>query len=93
MRRNLPTILEQYRGAGVPDELLIISGEAIYQMVRPMLPACWLRLSSLRHCCCAGDPVPSLPHTATSHAWERRVIAAPGRCLMHRMVHACSQGS
>ena len=34
VRRNLPTILEQYRGAGVPDELLIISGEAIYQMVR-----------------------------------------------------------
>ena len=33
VRRNLPTILEQYRGAGVPDELLIISGEAIYQMV------------------------------------------------------------
>ena len=33
VRRNLGTILEQQRGAGVPDELLIISGEAIYQMV------------------------------------------------------------
>ena len=35
VRRNLPTILEQYRGAGVPDELLILSGEALYQMVSP----------------------------------------------------------
>ena len=26
VRRNLPVILEQYRGAGVPDELLILSG-------------------------------------------------------------------
>ena len=34
VRRNLPAILEQYRGAGVPDELLILSGQALYNMVR-----------------------------------------------------------
>ena len=35
VRRNLPVILEQYRGAGVPEELLILSGQAVYRMVRP----------------------------------------------------------
>ncbi len=34
VRRNLPVILEQYRGAGIPEELLILSGQAIYRMVR-----------------------------------------------------------
>ena len=33
VRRNLPVILEQYRGAGIPEELLILSGQAIYRMV------------------------------------------------------------
>lgn len=33
VRRNLPVILEQYRGAGVPEELLILSGQAVYRMV------------------------------------------------------------
>ena len=32
VRRNLPVILEQYRGAGIPEELLILSGQAIYRM-------------------------------------------------------------
>ena len=35
VRRNLPVILEQYRGAGVPEELLILSGQAVYRMVGP----------------------------------------------------------
>ena len=33
VRRNLGPILEQYRGAGIPDELLILSGQAVYRMV------------------------------------------------------------
>ena len=37
VRRNLPAILEQYRGAGVPDELLILSGQALYNMVQSLL--------------------------------------------------------
>ena len=47
VRRNLPTILEQYRGAGVPDELLILSGEALYQMVCSF-PRRW-------GCCCCSE--------------------------------------
>ena len=33
VRRNLPAILEKYRGVGMPDELVVLSGEAIYSMV------------------------------------------------------------
>ena len=33
VRRNLGPILEQYRGVGIPDELLILSGQAVYRMV------------------------------------------------------------
>lgn len=43
VRRNLPVILEQYRGAGVPEELLILSGQAVYRMVWPP-PGAWLEL-------------------------------------------------
>ncbi|KAK9794930.1 hypothetical protein WJX73_010196 [Symbiochloris irregularis] len=32
VRRNLPAILEKYRGVGMPDELVVLSGEAIYSM-------------------------------------------------------------
>ena len=34
VRRNLPVILEDYRGALLPDDLLILSGQALYRMVR-----------------------------------------------------------
>ena len=33
VRRNLPAILEKYRGVGLPDELVVLSGESIYRMV------------------------------------------------------------
>ena len=36
VRRNLGPILEQYRGVGIPDELLILSGQAVYRMVPPL---------------------------------------------------------
>lgn len=42
MRRNLPVILEDYRGSMLPDDLLILSGQALYRMVRS--PA-WADLS------------------------------------------------
>ncbi len=35
VRRNLPVVLEPYRGTAVPDDLLILSGQALYRMVRP----------------------------------------------------------
>jgi len=28
-------VLEPYRGTAVPDDLLILSGQALYRMVRP----------------------------------------------------------
>lgn len=34
VRRNLPMILEPFRGATLPDELLVLSGHALYRMVR-----------------------------------------------------------
>lgn len=40
VRRNLPVILEQYRGAGIPEELLILSGQAVYRMVGPLAHPC-----------------------------------------------------
>jgi len=40
VRRNLPVVLEPYRGTAVPDDLLILSGQALYRMVRrPPRPA------------------------------------------------------
>ena len=33
VRRNLPVILEDYRGSMLPDDLLILSGQALYRMV------------------------------------------------------------
>ena len=33
VRRNLPVILEDYRGAMLPDDMLILSGQALYRMV------------------------------------------------------------
>lgn len=38
VRRNLPVILEDYRGSMLPDDLLILSGQALYRMVRACLP-------------------------------------------------------
>ena len=35
VRRNLPVVLEPYRGTAVPDDLLILSGQALYRMVLP----------------------------------------------------------
>ncbi|KAK9914771.1 hypothetical protein WJX75_000324 [Coccomyxa subellipsoidea] len=32
VRRNLPVILEDYRGAMLPDDMLILSGQALYRM-------------------------------------------------------------
>ncbi|KAK9844020.1 hypothetical protein WJX81_002055 [Elliptochloris bilobata] len=32
VRRNLPVVLEPYRGTAVPDDLLILSGQALYRM-------------------------------------------------------------
>jgi glucose-1-phosphate adenylyltransferase len=32
VRRNLPMILEPFRGAALPDELLVLSGQALYRM-------------------------------------------------------------
>lgn len=34
VRRNLPVILEDYRGSMLPDDMLILSGQALYRMVR-----------------------------------------------------------
>ena len=34
VRRNLPMILDSIRGGGLPDELLVLSGQALYRMVR-----------------------------------------------------------
>lgn len=50
VRRNLPAILEQYRGVGLPDELVVLSGEAIYRMVRmqPPMHSLLLRSDQLR---------------------------------------------
>ena len=38
VRRNLPVVLEPYRGTAVPDDLLILSGQAIYRMARSAAP-------------------------------------------------------
>lgn len=38
VRRNLPVVLEPYRGTAVPDDLLILSGQAIYRMARSATP-------------------------------------------------------
>lgn len=38
VRRNLPAILEKYRGVAMPDELVVLSGEAIYRMVSLFSP-------------------------------------------------------
>ena len=35
VRRNLPVILEDYRGSMLPDDMLILSGQALYRMVSP----------------------------------------------------------
>ena len=35
VRRNLPSIFEDYRGSMLPDDLLILSGQALYRMVTP----------------------------------------------------------
>ena len=39
VRRNLPSIFEDYRGSMLPDDMLILSGQALYRMVRPLSPA------------------------------------------------------
>ena len=36
VRRNLPVILEDYRGSMLPDDMLILSGQALYRMVGPI---------------------------------------------------------
>ncbi|KAK9828450.1 hypothetical protein WJX72_000056 [[Myrmecia] bisecta] len=42
VRRNLSAILEPYRGAGLPDEVLILSGQALYRMdYRNLLETHW----------------------------------------------------
>ncbi len=58
VRRNLPVILEQYRGAGIPEELLILSGQAVYRMVSKAWAIStsnyyllWLTASELRNQC------------------------------------------
>lgn len=35
VRRNLPSIFEDYRGSMLPDDMLILSGQALYRMVSP----------------------------------------------------------
>lgn len=47
VRRNLPMILDSIRGGGLPDELLVLSGQALYRMVK----RCTCRLQTCRPCC------------------------------------------
>lgn len=49
VRRNLPVILEQYRGAGLPEELLILSGQAVYRMVCLLQSACVSHITIMNH--------------------------------------------
>ena len=38
VRRNLPSIFEDYRGSMLPDDMLILSGQALYRMVSSLHP-------------------------------------------------------
>ena len=88
VRRNLPVILEDYRGALLPDDLLILSGQALYRMVRtrliwqPAAPAARVRM-----CCPASQTLPAArvlrcaPRQSGQHPLARAMLRL-GACLV-----------
>lgn len=62
VRRNLEVLLEPYKGEFVPDDVLVLSGQALYNMVRSELFATWLVCGALAplHCSPGRDIQPGV---------------------------------
>jgi hypothetical protein len=80
VRRNLPVILEDYRGALLPDDLLILSGQALYRMVCAHAHAPCISLLFLFSCSFLGTFLPARPvPSCSTHALFAAEFLCPGR--------------